>query len=1244
MRKKELANQRVIRAITLGLATFMALQSPMAVLAEDGTTQDPTPKTQQSGNENGEAQQQTVPEIEAVKDAAEIADKEDKNTPGAAQLIDAAQQAVETAEPTPAPVVTEDNTTGTTPVDPAADLKTDLATAGTNVDNAKSELDNAASYMQQGVDGNNETEKIADGFIANIGKDFVTIQVPKADDDGNPVFEQELDENGNPKVDEQGAPVYVQAVDEEGKPRFDEDGNPIYKQETVDQVIVGAYVAAEIQTSSDADSAIQNATIANTNSDENTARKAKIDAEQNLTNSETELGQAKQAVKNAGENVSKIEAELAGLYDKAQKAQENLQNAQTALDYAGTDAATAVSNMEAAQGEVERLQGELQTAYQNMYDAGLEEIQAQVDLINTYVEGKKAEGKGFQDQYYWDETIKLCNMIIKSYILNKEGISIVQIGKDFSVNLITDYEPDGDPAPRLGKEGDLVNDDGYIVDENGNVLLFQAYKGVTGTFVEKANENIDGWIKANNNQDNRVVVTYTKTVIGDDGEEKQETVEEYYNYKANDDGSIYVYQRSYKIDDNGAIILDAVAPAAAVEGKAEVPYQRAEPAQEAVPASWKTGDSEDAKVFAKTETTHMVSRDSNEEISEPGENDGGFWAIDTNNEPKSTETKSYSEVVDLGNNKTRTYEAVPNTETVRYEHVTNRVVTGYQKKSVNEHAVSAINLYSEISNLLGQGYEVNLMYKHTGDKEYSTISVEDMNIFRVAWSELRYIFTGHTNIKISTNAIDDLDNPIMGDEEDIYEIRSQEFKEVITTSYTINTKNSNTYKKEADADSALEDAKNTLLNDKDHDYVIDEAYTDWTSPLGFGLLNKKYFYIIKYHEAVKSETSTPKVIQQKVYVADTYTSYDPGKPYVPESPEVPYQAAVEAKPAVIGRDAYKAQKVVWVSDNQSIADARANGTMVESSDYLQLINDYTTKRSELDAKIKLYESAKTAVNKAKDRVDDLNEQIAKLGNVEYNDQKLIELETLLKEAKNALNDAKAREVELEKKVNDARAAVNSIDLSRFDQVPGDDDDTPSRRQPGGPGAGGFGGFTFETPATPGDAGAGGAGGAGGDGGATGGTAAGTVAGTQTANAGTVAGAGAGAGGNGVLGARTNNTGRGGRVVAGAGVNAGNGGDEVTTIDDGKTALAGSIETAKPQDSDDTTKKADTVTIQDTEPAKAAFDDVNDQEASHTWLWWILALLAGAVTLEEFIRRQRNKAQVAENSASGSAHADNKPVD
>ncbi|MBR6391404.1 MAG: hypothetical protein IKS16_08695, partial [Lachnospiraceae bacterium] len=199
---------------------------------------------------------------------------------------------------------------------------------------------------------------------------------------------------------------------------------------------------------------------------------------------------------------------------------------------------------------------------------------------------------------------------------------------------------------------------------------------------------------------------------------------------------------------------------------------------------------------------------------------------------------------------------------------------------------------------------------------------------------------------------------------------------------------------------------------------------------------------------------------------------------------------------------------------------------------------------------------------------------------------------------------KAAETTLEELKQDQKQAGEDLQktIDRLTPRPsGDDDDNPGvPGQPGDPGTGGDGGSTSGTPAA----------------------STRPTAGNRTADAD------GGAANDGVLGARNGGRGgRGGRAAA-----AGNGGEELLNIGDEAPALAGSIADATDKKADEEVKKVDNVNIEDADPALASFNDVNEE--SHDWLWWILALLAGAVTIEEFTRRQRNKKKAAQTETSG----------
>lgn len=54
--------------------------------------------------------------------------------------------------------------------------------------------------------------------------------MPAYDANGQPIYLQKVDANGNPVFDANGNPVYVQQVDANGNPVFDANGNPVYVQ------------------------------------------------------------------------------------------------------------------------------------------------------------------------------------------------------------------------------------------------------------------------------------------------------------------------------------------------------------------------------------------------------------------------------------------------------------------------------------------------------------------------------------------------------------------------------------------------------------------------------------------------------------------------------------------------------------------------------------------------------------------------------------------------------------------------------------------------------------------------------------------------------------------------------------------------------------------------------------------------------------------------------------------------------
>lgn len=241
-------------------------------------------------------------------------------------------------------------------------------------------------------------------------------------------------------------------------------------------------------------------------------------------------------------------------------------------------------------------------------------------------------------------------------------------------------------------------------------------------------------------------------------------------------------------------------------------------------------------------------------------------------------------------------------------------------------------------------------------------------------------------------------------------------------------------------------------------------------------------------------------------------------------------------------------------------------------------------------------------------ISDMDLTLESLLNMPVRDALTI-LDGLLDKEQDKLDAAKGKLEDLQMKQEQAGQELEKT-LERLKTNPSDDggDIIPgeSGGDDGGAGIGGeTGSYTFSTPAGPG------------------------AAGTTTAVAG-------GNGGNGGNGRNGTNVSRNG--VLGA-RNNGDGGEELTNIGDGKTALAGNLKEITGDKTSDTNKK-EKMTIQDPETPLDSFDSVGTNDKN--WMWWVLAVLTGAVTYEEYKRRQRRKAKALQVSETEASSTDSKP--
>lgn len=262
-----------------------------------------------------------------------------------------------------------------------------------------------------------------------------------------------------------------------------------------------------------------------------------------------------------------------------------------------------------------------------------------------------------------------------------------------------------------------------------------------------------------------------------------------------------------------------------------------------------------------------------------------------------------------------------------------------------------------------------------------------------------------------------------------------------------------------------------------------------------------------------------------------------------------------------------------------------------------------------------YQNALQTVKDATEKVENLSQEIEALKKVGLDGSKLAALQTKLKEANDELNEATAAKVELGKKVEAARKAVEGIDLSRFNRVVLSDDVVVEDEDAGGEaggadlGAGGAGGL--------GAGGALGAGGTGtlGAGGATGGAAGGSgTYSMPTVNSPVSGGAAAEGGGITLTDAE----------LPGAGAVEGTeamGGDEIS--------IAGLMENAAKKSG----QEQNLVTLADEQLAgamSATAGEVTQSNEGMNWMWLLIIALFGAAGRKMYEKYKERKEQGSDN--------------
>ena len=1078
---------KLIKKLTTWLLVFGMTFTPVltsinviAANAEEGDTTIVVPPATKEGN--------------AARAAEVTGDHEDdpedeKDADGAKQLIEAAQNEVGEAEKV---IVSQELSNDDLNTNA---LKDALATGKAKVVATVGDLNTAASAMDWATYYDNAANDALQGYEGT--PQVVQVPVYVTDENGEIVY----------TTDENGELVPVQLVDAE-------TNEPVYT------FLLVVFTQKDEETTGYADSAIANVRIANSSDSESTARTAAgnaraslIAAESGLEDANSELSAAQGTYDNAKGKYDAAVAQRDLALAKVEEAQNALDAAlKAAFDedgepivkdgkkvYESGDVLAAQKALDDAVNEAKALSGIADELYNEVVKANFTLIQDQYKVVMDHVKELKDANKGWDIQY-WQDTRLLCNLILQYYVLSSEDIdqdSITVGGIDFQETLLQEYKKvestDENPQPHYAdKDGD-GNLDAF---DNGELKLYQDYElnvdGETKIISEPASPEYHGWIFSNNNNDNRVTVRYTTK----DGTE----VEKYYNYDANDDGTIRIYEREYKKYANGEVVLEAKDPKASVAAKEAVGDE-----------NYPDGKPEVNDFFVgKDETGAAFSSLYNDE-------EGNMNQVVVNTDERKVVPDFDDEYEDLHQSATQNrsldgkkldgFTAVYGTESKTYELITvetdNYVIdkTGNGERTVNDgdpiYEDTSRMVLTQVRSLQSQykpedGYKVVvtvdtyldwLVYLLGGDmtitydKDYTVqngLGKFDQWLAELAGTATYSIQVQHTESKAKV--------------EGVLEKVFQDYSKTETTSDTKYTnkqvqdsKNMSTNSKPGNqyhysTEEAAKNAQNSLINQKKsawlESYGLTEANkqadgtyvkevqngnktTTYTytfvetsdKPEKKGSGNKTYYKMGKNVKVVlketKVETTTTTTTMEGVLV-EKITYAAKVFEHVFEAAVPAYEPAVEAKDPVAGNDEGRTQTLSWLTKDESEQKARENGTLVD----LSTLENYQTKIQELKTQKEKLNLVLEKAKAAKAKVDKLLEEIDALRNVALGSVSVLaEKEVELAKAEEALKNAEKQKEELEQKVEEARRAVASINLDRFNET--DEDVTPSGGPTGG---------------------------------------------------------------------------------------------------------------------------------------------------------------------------------------------------
>ncbi len=545
--RKNVRNDKVVRAITIGLATMIAATSmPVTAFANDEAPAAEAP-AEAPAPAAAEAPAET-PAPAAAEAPAETPAETQSEAP--APAAEEAAPAVEESAPapaaeseTPAPVVE-------TPAETPAEIGTIVDIVG--------EIEAAAGTIGEHKDG--ETTAVADGEAK------VENCLPAIDNAQN-VVDEALTKADKAVVDENGKTIPGRIDEAEGEVETVKRDLKTAKEEygkASDNINTGAFHAEKAQAAVDdanakideynkaageadgnAGSAITDANTANTTDSEKEAFAAQAKAIAEAKNAEEGLKAATDAYNVASEKAKEIEEEYNIAKDAYDNAEKNVDEAEKKVAKAKTNAAEAQNNLAQAKRNLEKLYNEKEkladqyneiVAVKDQYDAYMVQYFRQILGDNVVVDKNgnldvsKCAEKVTPEQIAEEAKANRDNLFKLGRYLLEQMVTYVIMNEENvdPKSILFGVEEKGSVGGQVGQKGIIYTNGqskpqvafGIVTDKDGNTVTAGETKKY---FRTNSNQGDAG-------RTNRFKVTYNVKIKDEDGNEKVEERSAYYNY------------------------------------------------------------------------------------------------------------------------------------------------------------------------------------------------------------------------------------------------------------------------------------------------------------------------------------------------------------------------------------------------------------------------------------------------------------------------------------------------------------------------------------------------------------------------------------------------------------------------------------------------------------------------------------------------------------------------------------------